>query len=147
MIFQNLRLIILLQRKYLHMTLILLRLMFGANILVCAWISITCLFYPRKAMASIFENSLAYSESVRLVGALWGGILVLSILGLFRPVAMSPILLFQLVYKGSWLLFVAFPALRAAQPYPTGMATFFLIWVLILPWIIPWANLFGLSPD
>lgn len=117
--------------------------MFAANILVCAWISLRCLFTPQKAVQTIFEGTLAYSESIRLVGALWGGILILSILGLFRPVVMSPIFLFQLVYKGSWLLFVAWPAIRNAQPYPSGMALFFLVWVLVLPWVIPWQSLFG----
>lgn len=128
------------------MTSLFLRLMFGANVLVCAWISISCLLYPRRAVRTIFENTLEYSESIRLVGALWGGILVLSIVGLFRPVAMSPILLFQLVYKGGWLLLVALPAIRTTQPFPSGMAIFFLIWVLILPWIIPWKILFREMP-
>jgi hypothetical protein len=51
----------------------------------------------------------------------------------------SPILLVQLIYKATWLLVVAIPAIRNDQPYPIGMAIFFLTWVSVLPFIIPWA--------
>jgi len=122
---------------------ILMRLVFVANILVAGWISITSLFFPKTAVSSIFEHSFAYSEAIRLVGALWGAIFLLSIVGLFLPEKMSVVLLFQLLYKGSWLLAVALPAALHNQPYPKGMAVFFVIWVVVLPFIIPWNYLFG----
>lgn len=78
----------------------------------------------------------------RLVGCLWLAIAVLSVLGLFRPISFSPVFLIQLIYKGAWLLVVALPAIQHSKPYPTGMAGFFLIWVLILPVIIPWKTWF-----
>lgn len=116
--------------------------MYAANILVTAWISWTCVFYPERAVQTVFTNGLVYSEAIRLVGALWGGIFLLSCLGLFYPYQMSVILLFQLVYKGSWLIFVALPAIRGSKPYPESMAIFFLLWVIILPFVIPWKSLF-----
>jgi len=114
-----------------------------ANILVAGWISITALFNPAKAYATVFEGAFAFSESMRLVGALWFAIFILSILGLFFPERMSLVLLFQLIYKGSWLLFAALPAIQRGMPYPKGMAVFFLIWVVVLPFVIPWKTLFG----
>jgi hypothetical protein len=114
-----------------------------ANVLVAGWISITSLFFPRTAQVTVFSNDLAYSEAIRLVGALWGAIFILSILGLFWPRQMSLVLLFQLIYKSTWLLVVALPAMINHQPYPRGMAVFFLVWVLILPFVIPWGALFG----
>lgn len=57
----------------------LIKIVYLANILVAGWISITSLFFPRVAQASIFENQVAYSEAIRLVGALWGGVFILSI--------------------------------------------------------------------
>lgn len=108
----------------------LLRLIYIANILVTGWISISCLFYPKTALHTVFENTVAYSESIRLVGALWGAIFVISILGLFYPEQMQVIFLFQWVYKSAWLLVVALPAIWAAQPYPRGMAAVFVLWVL-----------------
>lgn len=94
-------------------------------------------------MITVFENTLAYSEAIRLVGALWGAIFLLSILGLFFPERMSVVLLFQLIYKGSWLLAVALPAILNDQPYPRGMAGFFVVWVVVLPFVIPWSVLFS----
>lgn len=121
----------------------LLILVYLANILVAGWISITSLFYPARAVATIFEHTVAYSEVIRLVGALWGAIFLLSIVGLFYPERMSVVLLLQLLYKGSWLLVVAYPALRQSVDFPRGMATTFLVWVVVLPFAIPWRTLFG----
>lgn len=118
-------------------------LVYLANSFVAGWISITSLFAPKVAQRTIFEGTVAYSEVIRLVGALWGAIFLLSILGLFLPRQMSLVLVFQLIYKGSWLLFVALPAQGSGRPYPSGMATFFLIWVVLLPFVIPWRDLLG----
>lgn len=122
---------------------IALKLMYSANILVAGWISITSLFFPQKAALTVFENQFAYSEVIRLVGALWWAIFILSILGLFFPMQMSLILLFQLIYKGSWLMLAALPAMLNNQPYPKSMAIFFVIWVMVLPFVIPWRGLFS----
>lgn len=84
-----------------------LKLIYVANILVAGWISISSLFYPHTAQATVFSNDFAYSEAIRLVGALWGAIFILSVLGLFYPMQMSLVLLFQLIYKSSWLIFAA----------------------------------------
>lgn len=119
-----------------------LKLVYLANIIVAGWISITSLFFPKAAVRTIFANSVAYSEAIRLVGTLWGAIFILSILGLFFPKKMALVLFFQLIYKGSWLAFVALPALLAKKPYPTQMALFFLVWCLVLPFVIPWKTLF-----
>ncbi|NAS10955.1 hypothetical protein [Poritiphilus flavus] len=119
-----------------------LKLIYIANIVVAGWISILSLFFPRKALATVFQNAFQYSEAIRLVGALWGAIFVLSILGLFYPKKMALVLVFQLIYKSSWLLFVAIPAIVNTQPYPKGMAVFFVVWCVILPFVIPWKELF-----
>jgi hypothetical protein len=120
-----------------------LKIIYCANIIVAGWISITSLFNPQKAQLTVFENNFVYSEAIRLVGALWFAIFILSILGLFYPEKMSLVLLFQLIYKGSWLLFAALPALQNHQPFPKGMAIFFVIWVVVLPFIIPWKTIFS----
>lgn len=121
----------------------MLYLIYIANILVAGWISLTSLFWPKTALSTVFQNSLAYSEAIRLVGALWLAIFLLSVLGLFFPQRMSLVLLFQLIYKSAWLAAVALPALLNNQPYPKGMALFFVIWVVVLPFVIPWSTLFA----
>ncbi|MGB3618995.1 MAG: hypothetical protein WBA12_12820 [Catalinimonas sp.] len=123
-----------------------LRLVYAANVLVAGWISITSLFFPRVAQRTVFEWAFDYSEAIRLVGALWGGIFLLSLVGLFLPRQMALVLLFQLIYKASWLLFAALPAVSRGLPYPRGMALFFLVWVVVLPFVIPWRALFAPVP-
>ena len=111
-----------------------------ANIVVAGWIGITSVFNSNRAATTVFQNAYQSSEVMRLVGCLWLAIAILSVLGLWRPISFSPVLLVQLIYKGTWLLVVALPAIKAKQHYPTGMAMFFLIWVLVLPFIIPWSE-------
>lgn len=120
-----------------------MKIMYVANILLAGWISISSLFYPKTAQFSVFQQNFEYSESIRLVGALWLGITILSILGLFFPEKMSVVFLFQLIYKSSWLLFAALPAIVNSSPYPKGMAICFLVWIVILPFVIPWKYLFS----
>lgn len=121
-----------------------LKVIYLANILVAGWISISSLFFPKVAAQTVFSGAFTYSEAFRLVGALWGAIFILSILGLFLPQKMALVLLFQLIYKGSWLIFAALPAYLQQEPFPRGMASFFILWVLVLPFVIPWKALFGI---
>jgi hypothetical protein len=116
---------------------IAIKLVYVANIIVAGWISITSVFNPQKSATTVFQNAYQPTEVIRLVGCLWLAIFILSILGLWRPISFSPVFLVQLIYKGTWLLMVALPAIRNNQPYPSGMAMFFLIWVLVLPFVIP----------
>jgi hypothetical protein len=116
-----------------------LKLVYIANIIVAGWISFNSIFFPGKAALTVFQNAYQTTEVMRLVGCLWFAIAILSILGLWRPISFSPILLVQLIYKATWLLVVAVPAIRNDQPYPLGMAIFFLTWILVLPFIIPWS--------
>lgn len=120
---------------------ILLKLVYMANILVAGWISITSLFFPKVAAATIFQNAYPTNEVIRLVGCLWFAIAVLSVFGLWQPVIFSPVLLLQFIYKGTWLLLVAIPAIINKQSYPSSMAVFFFVWVLVLPFSIPWSQL------
>jgi hypothetical protein len=117
-----------------------LKIIYIANIIVAGWISITSLLSPKKAAMTVLQNAYEPTEVIRLVGCLWLSIAVISALGLWRPISFSPILLVQLIYKGTWLLVVALPAIRNNQAYPSGMAAFFLLWVLVLPFVIPWSE-------
>ncbi len=117
-----------------------LKIIYIANVIVAGSIGIRSVVSPKSAAAAVFQNVYQPSEVMRLVGCLWLSIAVLSALGMWRPVAFSPILLVQLIYKGTWLMVVALPAIRNNEPFPSGMAVFFLVWVVVLPFIIPWAQ-------
>ena len=122
---------------------ILIRALYVLNIIVAGMIAYSSIKSPDKAAISVFSNAYASTEVMRLVGCLWLGITVLSIFGLFFPIKFAPVMVLQLIYKGSWLIFVALPAIKASQPYPKGMAGFFVVWVIVLPFIIPWKVLFS----
>lgn len=126
-------------------SLIALKIVYAANILVAGYVGALSLFAPRLAERWVFSRSATASPSMTVAGALWFGIAVLSGLGLFRPLPFSAVLVLQLVYKGSWLLVAALPALlsRGAGPFPWPMAGFFLVWCVVLPFVIPFRHLFG----
>jgi hypothetical protein len=119
---------------------ITIKIVYVANIIVAGWISITSVFFPKTAAVTVFQNAYQPTEVIRLVGCLWLSIAIISVLGLWRPISFSPIFLVQFIYKGTWLLVVALPALKDKQHYPSGMALFFLIWVLVLPFVMPWSE-------
>jgi len=123
---------------------LLMKITYLANILVAGWVGVSCLFFPKTAISIVFENTLAYSESIKIVGALWCAIFLISILGLFFPKEFQIVFLVQLIYKSLWLVVVAIPAIQKGLPYPYGMAVFFLVWVIILPFVIDWKQLFGI---
>jgi hypothetical protein len=129
------------------MSLLLIRAVFIANILVAGQVGWISLFSPKQAAASIFEGESGTILPVTIVGSFWLAIAALSLIGLFFPLQFSAVLVFQFVYKGIWLLFVALPTVLAnrGETLPWGITTFFLIWVIILPFIIPYRYLFNLS--
>ena len=117
---------------------IALRIIYVLNIIVAGQIAFSALSNPKNAALTTFGNAYQPTEVIKLVGCLWLAIAALSVLGIWKPVTFSPVLLLQLIYKGMWLIVVAVPAMRNDIPFPKTMAMFFVTWVLILPFIIPW---------
>lgn len=120
---------------------ILLQLVYAANVLVAGWIGVSSLFYPQYAHRSVFSGVYSASELTQLVGSLWLGIAVLSLAGLYWPANFVPVLVLQLFYKSCWLGFVAWPAHQKQKPYPKAMTYFFIVWIICLPFVIPWKQL------
>jgi hypothetical protein len=62
-----------------------------------------------------------------------------------HPRQFVPVLLVQLAYKSLWLIVAVAPALSGGQmsTVPLRIASFFLVWVVVLPWAIPWRLLFA----
>lgn len=124
---------------------VLLRFVYGANVLVAGSVGVLALFAPAYAAKVVFSGTVSPSFAMQVVGAFWVAIAALSAVGLFYPLAVAPVLVLQVIYKGLWLLGVAVPALLAgeADALPLGMAGFFLIWVVALPFVIPWDRIVG----
>lgn len=122
---------------------LLLKTVYVANILIVGWVSAMTLFQPEKARQTVFGGRYAYSKIYKLVGSLYLSIVLLSAAGLFVPMQMSPLLLFQLVYKIVWLLAAALPAILRRQSPPKVMTVVFLVYVAVLPFVIPWSFIFA----
>jgi hypothetical protein len=123
----------------------LLRMIFAANVVVAGVVGTMSLFAPALAARTVFSGVTGPELSMRITGAFWTAIAVLSLIGLAYPVQLAPILLVQLIYKALWLMVVVAPAVIAGQSgtVPAGVAWFFLVWVVVLPLVIPWRALFG----
>ena len=92
------------------------------------------------------QGKFPESEGFRtILGSLWTAILIGSVLGLFWPVPMSPLLLIQVIYKTLWLLVFVLPRLLGgrSQDVPWGISLTFLVIVVSYPWVIPWGQVFG----
>jgi len=118
----------------------LLRIFYIANVLVAGWVGLIALFQPETAVRLVFENAFTNSEAIRVIGAFWVSIAILSIFGIWQPEKLSFVLIIQFFYKGIWLLVAALPVILKIKtgPIPTSMASFFLVWVIVIPIIFPW---------
>lgn len=103
------------------------------------------LFAPQVAFRSVFEGTIQSSLDTKMLGGLWLTIAIVTAFGLFRALPFSPVLLVQILYKEGWLRAVAAPFLFAgrADALPASMSIFFAVWILVLPFAIPWRYLFA----
>ena len=87
-------------------------------------------------------NTVANASTV--IRSLLGALAVLCVLGLFHPLRMLPVLLFELLWKIIWI--VAF-ALRMSlhqglDPYATETLFACLLGVVLVPLAVPWGYVF-----
>lgn len=116
-----------------------LRVAYAANILILVPV-VTALFRT-DSTAAVFGAGVAESVGLRLlVAALWSGILVCSVAGLFAPRLMMGVLVLQVIYKTIWLATYVWPAWRADgwSAAPQGPTLAFLVIVLVWPAILVW---------
>lgn len=124
----------------------MLRFVYLANVLVAGTVGLTSLLAPARASHTVWQGTVSGDDAaVRVVGAFWCAVALLSLVALRAPDRWAALLLVQLCYKGSWLLAVAAPALARGDTarVPGGIAAFFVAWVLVLPFVIPWRELLG----
>ena len=116
------------------------------NIVVLIPVGLLTLLGGERGGQLACQNKFPESEGFRtILGSLWTAILIGSVLGLFFPVAMSSLLLIQVIYKSLWLLVFVLPRLLKGKvsEVPSGIALVFLMIVVSYPWVIPWGQLFG----
>ena len=115
------------------------------NVVVLVPIGLMTLLGGERGGQLACQGKFPESEGLRtILGSLWTAILLGSILGLFYPVTMSPLLLIQVIYKTLWLLVFVLPRLLngRSSEVPWGIASTFLVIVVSYPFVIPWGPLF-----
>ena len=116
------------------------------NIIVLVPIGLLTLLGGERGGRLASQGKFPESEGFRtILGSLWTAILLGSVLGLFYPVTMSPLLLIQVIYKALWLMVFVIPKLLGGQrrEVPWGISLTFLVIIASYPLVIPWGHLFG----
>src|SRR5271166_6269118 len=116
------------------------------NILVLIPVGLTTPFGGAARRRLVFQGKLPGGAELRTIsGSAWTVILIGSVIGLFHPVSMSPVLLIQIIYNLLWLSVFVVPLLVRARSGEVnwGIAGTFLFIVLTYPWMIPWGKVLG----
>ena len=116
----------------------MLRVPYIINLIILVPVVFT-LFAQPDAMRAVFGAGLVDSATLRpLVASLWFGVLVCSVLALAAPGRFWPLLLFQVIYKATYLAVHVVPVwLRdGAGAVPIGVSVTFAGIVLIWPFFI-----------
>ena len=116
------------------------------NILILFPVGLLTLLGGKGGGQLACQGKFPESEGFRtILGSLWTAILLGSIIGLFYPMPMSPLLLIQVIYKALWMLVFVMPRLLKGKvrEVPSGIALVFLLIVASYPWFIPWGQIFG----
>lgn len=123
----------------------LLLLPYILNIIMLLPVGLTELLGGPGAHQRLFQGKYPDSPGIRtLLGSLWTALLIGSIIGLFYPVSMSPLLLIQVIYKTLWWLVFVLPRISSgrSQEVHWPIAGLFIFIICTYPWLIPWAHIF-----
>ncbi len=119
----------------------LLRLLFGLMLI----------FLGRDAWTHILTFKGSWDPEEAAAWCIWASYSVLSVLGLFRPLKMLPLVLLEVLYKSLWLILVAYPLWSADQLAGSAaeQMTFAFAFVVLPILAMPWKYVFDnyiLSP-
>jgi hypothetical protein len=98
------------------------------------------LFVGYDSWSALLKHEGAWDPMRAAALSMFAAYSLLSILGVFRPLKMLPIMVFVVFYKSIWLLFVAYPLWAAGQLAGSpaeGMTKVFL-WVPVAIVMVPW---------
>jgi hypothetical protein len=121
------------------MAIFLVQLAYIANILILTPVLISLFTDSGNVRLKVFEGTIHNVDGLRLlVASLWLGILILSLIGIFIPLTILPILALQVIYKSCYLLTYIFPKWMAGENanIPKALTICFIMIVLIWPFII-----------
>jgi hypothetical protein len=101
-------------------------------------------FLTFESWTHILKHSGPWNNTNAAAWCMWGSYSVISFIGMIRPLKMLPIVLFEIIYKVTWLLIVAYPLWMKNELIGSsdeGMARVF-IWVILPIVAMPWRYFF-----
>ena len=104
---------------------------------------ITFLFLGKDAWTELITHEGVWNSIEGVAYSFWAAYSVLMILGLRRPLKMTPLLLLQFFYKLVWLIGVAFPLWRNNHfDGAKGLTVIFFVGIVLDLLVIPWTYVF-----
>jgi hypothetical protein len=98
------------------------------------------LFLSYDSWKHIFVHTGAWAVTDAAAWCMWGSCSIIAIIGIMRPLKMLPIVIFEIIYKVTWLLIVAFPLWSKNQlagspaAYTTNVFMLVILPILAMPW-------------
>jgi len=101
-------------------------------------------FVGRISWIGIITHRGSWDPVYAAALSMWAAHSLLSLIGIFRPLTMLPLVLFEIAYKLLWLATVALPLWFANQlaGSPAKELTYAFLWVVIPIVFMPWPYVF-----
>jgi hypothetical protein len=101
---------------------------------------VTFLFVGVSSWSTLLNHSGAWKPLDAMAFCVWAAYATLSVLGLFHPLKMLPLVVFQIFYKLIWLFVVAYPlwSANALAGSEAEELTGAFIWVILPIVAVPW---------
>lgn len=120
----------------------LLKAMYGVNVVGAGIPGLATVISPGFAAEYVF-GAAQDPVSLRMLGAVWFSVGVLSVLGFRRPLRFAAVFPVEALYKSVWLALVAPTLFSGERPEVAPMAALFAVWVAADLVATPWAYLLG----
>ncbi len=97
-------------------------------------------FVGFDAWSSILGHEGPWDHVRAAALSMWAGFALVSVIGVYRPLTMLPLVLFDIVYKPIWLAAVAYPLWSRGElaGSPAEEMTYAFLWVLLPIVAMPW---------
>ncbi|WP_461491753.1 hypothetical protein [Pontibacter sp. HJ8] len=102
------------------------------------------LFVSYESWTYILTHTGPWNNAQAAAWCMWGAYSIISFIGIIRPLKMLPIVLFEIIYKITWLAVVAYPLWSNNELIGSpaeGMTRAFL-WVVLPIVAMPWRYFF-----
>lgn len=113
---------------------------------------LTLVFVGTSSWSAIASHTGEWKPLSAVAFSVWAAYATLSVLGIFKPLRMLPLIAFQIFYKTIWLCIVAYPLWRngTLTGSDAEQMTKTFLWVILpiiaMPWKYFFTGFFGTGP-